>query len=77
MIDGATPCDACRARAERDYNDRDADAKERARLGNIAERFRAATGIPLADLAAAMLPHLVEPTAEIVGAVLDEREATP
>ena len=39
----------------------------------IAERFAKATGIPLTDLTAALLPLLAEPMAEIVGAVLDGR----
>ena len=67
-------CDACRTRAEREFWDRDAGAQERARLRNIDEQLTMAMGISLADLAAALLPHLAEPTAEIVGAVLDERE---
>jgi hypothetical protein len=72
-------CDACRAvrlHAERDFLGRDADARERVRLRTTTEHFAETTGIPLADLAAAILPYLAEPMAEIVCAVLDEREVT-
>jgi hypothetical protein len=76
-LGGVSECDACRAariQADRDFHERDADARERARRREIAERFTKATGIPLTDLAATLLPLLAEPMAEIAGAVLDERQ---
>ena len=74
-IDPATDCDACRARAERDCFEHDAEAKERARLRAIGKRFAKATGITIDDLRDALLPALAEPVAEIASAVMDEREA--
>ena len=78
-LGGAAECDTCRATRLRDAGDfyeLDDEARDRGRLRAIARRFVETTGIPLADLAAALLPHLTEPMAEIGGAVLDEREAT-
>lgn len=71
-------CDACRVarqRDDRDFYERDADAKARARRGDIARRLADATGITLDELADALLPKLAEGMAEVAGAVMDERGA--
>lgn len=76
-LGGDAECDACRARAKHEQSEfwqRDADTKEGDRRRDIARRFLDATGITLGEIANALLPELAEGTAEIVGAVIDERE---
>ena len=71
-------CDACRASAERaegEFCERDADAKERACLRKIDDRFTEATGITLDELAYALQTKLAESMAKIACVVTDEREA--
>lgn len=76
-IDGVTPCDGCRARAESERANLgcDTEACERRRPRAVAGRFAEQTGIPVADLDATLLPILADGVAEIVVAVLDERGA--
>ena len=76
---GFIPCDACRAgaeRAEREFYERDAEARERERLRAIAERLTKAMGISLKDLADALVPIMAEDMAAIASAVFEEREAS-
>jgi hypothetical protein len=77
-LGGAAECDACRAarlRDDRDFYERDAEAKKRARRRDIERRIFAAMGITVDELADALLPKLAEGMGEIAGAVMDERGA--
>jgi hypothetical protein len=71
-------CDACRAARERDRRDQrdhDAEARDRWQRRHTARRFFCATGITLAELASTLLHLQADSIAEIVGAVIDGREA--
>ena len=77
-LGGAAECDACRTarlRDERDFYERDAEAKERARRRDIERRIFAATGITVDEWADALLPVQAKGIVEIVRVVTDEREA--
>ncbi len=61
---GAPGADLCsqhsadRARAEHEEHERNAELIERHRLRGLEKQFKEATGIPVADLAKMLLPHL-------------------